>query len=100
MNPFDNRPPLVEPSPIQDVFVTELAAIMRLGPNLRLTFSVPEIDIHDGRPERVVMVKLVIPAEAVPAMLATLSEGNCSPRRVWDGSWNGGAFGEWQAVEG
>jgi len=25
---------------------------------------------------------------------------NCSPRRVWDGSWNGGAFGEWQAVEG
>jgi hypothetical protein len=26
--------------------------------------------------------------------------GNCSPRRVWDGSWNVGAFGEWQAVEG
>jgi len=26
--------------------------------------------------------------------------GNCSPRRVWHGSWNVGAFGEWQAVEG
>jgi hypothetical protein len=31
---------------------------------------------------------------------AKLKIGNCSPRRVWHGSWNVGAFGEWQAVEG
>jgi hypothetical protein len=58
--------------------------VERLGPCLRLTFAVAQADTCDGRPTRVIVAKLVIPAEAVPAMLADLAAGAAAetpPRR-------------------
>jgi hypothetical protein len=61
--------PIIEPSPILDVFADALARIETVGPCLRLVFTVTQsgaYDYDDGRPpspERVVVTKLVMPAE-------------------------------------
>jgi hypothetical protein len=60
-----------EPFPIQDTFATDLVRVERVGPCRRLVFAV--LDCGDpGAPQRVLIVKLIVPAEALPAIAAQL----------------------------
>ena len=78
--------PISEPVPILDTFVTELAVAEVLGPCVRLIFVVRQNSLYGEGAERVVVAKLVVPAEVVkhlPIDLATLisagSENNVVP---------------------
>ena len=61
-------PALVEPVPIQDVFVSGIAEIEIIGPCARFILYVDQHPIGDGDAgrERVVVAKVVMPVEAIP----------------------------------
>ena len=65
--------PLLEPVSISDTFCTELAYVERIGPCLRLVFAVEQSIVDSNSAERLVMAKVVLPAEAALMMLAQLS---------------------------
>jgi hypothetical protein len=68
--------PLLEFYSVSDVFSTELSRIDALGPCSRLIFAVQQRD-HDGRTERIVVAKIVLPTRALAAMSQALQNGNC-----------------------
>ena len=62
----ESAPPLVELSTVQDVFCTGIARIENLGGGcFRFVLFVDQQDT-DGRPERVVVERLIIHRENVP----------------------------------
>lgn len=67
--------PLVEPMPINDIFVDGIARVEMIGPNVRFVFySLQNPEGADGsRAERVVVSRIVMAVAAVPqAMRQTL----------------------------
>ena len=71
---FASKPELYEPSCTAEIFCSELAIVERIGPCLRLIFAVEQTSVDGrGRKERAVTARLIIPAEAVPAMLAEIA---------------------------
>jgi hypothetical protein len=80
--PFDRAAVVMEPGVTPDTFATELVACHRLGGNLRLTFAVQQRMFDgtpDGTPERVVVAKLVLPADAVQESLLTIARALDGP---------------------
>jgi hypothetical protein len=70
----DDHLPILEPCIVEDTFVTEMAFIERVGPMARLTFAVKS-SAFNGRvavAERHVRVRLVLPADALPAIAQAL----------------------------
>jgi hypothetical protein len=70
---------LCEPALIPDSFCTDLTRIERIGPCVRLTFTVPQgASFGSARTENHVIAKLVLPADALPriarALLADAAE--------------------------
>lgn len=63
----------VEPITLPDVFCTSLVRIERIGSARRLVFAVPENSALE-RPLRVVVTRLVVPAEALAEITAQLLE--------------------------
>lgn len=63
----------VEPITLPDVFVTSLVRIERIGSARRLVFAVPENSAPET-PLRVVVTRLVVPAEALAEITAQLLE--------------------------
>jgi hypothetical protein len=64
----DDHIPLSEPFCTQDLFATELGSVEVIGPCVRLTFVVRQNATFGGGKERLVVAKLVLPAEAVRQM--------------------------------
>ena len=78
-------PNLIESCAVSDAFCTDLARIERVGPCVRLVFSVRQGAPHDDtlQTENIVIAKLVLPADALPriASLPTLRKSpNCNWR--------------------
>src|SRR5688572_21007762 len=65
--------PLIEAVAVSDTFCTELAYVERVGPCLRLVFAVEQSIIDSNSAERIVMAKIVLPADATLLVLAQLS---------------------------
>jgi hypothetical protein len=65
----------IEPAPVVDTFATQLVAVENLGSVSRLTFASAQRPIEDMTlsPELVVVAKLVLPTEAVAAMVGVLT---------------------------
>jgi hypothetical protein len=70
-NVMDN---VIEPCPIDDVFCTELVKVTRVGPCLRLVFTTPQAE-HDNSQIRVIVARLIIPAEEAATVARTILEG-------------------------
>ena len=64
--------PPIEWVPVPDIFVEELVHLERLGSNRRLTFTVRQSLEYDSRVSKVVVAKLIVPAEALAAIAAML----------------------------
>ena len=65
--------PLIESCAIPDMFCGELARIETIGPCSRLVFAVRQQGYPEGSVERVVVARVVVPTEILPAMCAALS---------------------------
>jgi hypothetical protein len=65
---------LLEPCPVPEIFVYELAKIERMGPVSRLIFAVPQGTTFDTQQsvERFVVARLIVPTEAIPEIVAAL----------------------------
>lgn len=66
--------PLVETTAVQDTFATELSSVERLGLNFRFVLSAMGHCYPDGARERVIVAKIVMPADAVRAAIELASE--------------------------
>jgi hypothetical protein len=70
--------PVIEISPIPDIVCCELAMVERIGPLTRLTFAMPQSSAApaygDTRVERVVVAKLVVPSEALSAIIQRMGQ--------------------------
>lgn len=85
------EPELVEASHVLDIFATELSRIERIGSCVRFTLTSYQSNPNVGS-ERVVVCKLVMPMDAVPAairntittlMLPTISFWPTGPQKIW-----------------
>lgn len=57
----DEDAPLVEPTAVHDIFVSGMARVDGVGPDLfRLTFYADGVNSFDGRKERTVVARFVI----------------------------------------
>jgi hypothetical protein len=56
---------LTEPFVVMDIFATDLALVEHLGSCTRFTFVAKRNCPHTGNPEREIVARLVIPAEAL-----------------------------------
>ena len=65
---------VIEPCPVDDVFCTELVKVRRVGPCLRLVFTTPSAEFDCGEC-RVVVARLIIPAEEAATIARTILEG-------------------------
>ncbi len=65
---------LIEPFCVPDVYCTELAKAERIGPCVRLVFTVPQSSVYgdSNRTEQAVVAKLVIPATALQSIAELL----------------------------
>jgi len=63
--------PITEPMAIPDIFISEVHSFEAIGGGcVRVTCTVNQTSVHDGTPERVVCLRVVLPREAIiPAML-------------------------------
>lgn len=57
--------PIVEIRHVLDIFATELAQVEKIGSCVRFTLTTEHRD-PDGELERIVVAKVVLPADAVP----------------------------------
>lgn len=67
--------PLYEPACVSLVFVDELSVITTLGSITHLIFSAQRRSIDDGRAERVVEARLIIPTDRLQAIGRALLAG-------------------------
>ena len=70
---------LVEPFVVTDTFCTELAAVERLGPCVRLTFAAQKRCPLSGKPERQIVAQIVISAEALMSVTAKIAQARTFP---------------------
>jgi hypothetical protein len=70
----DNDVPFIEWAAVQEVTATELSAVERIGPLTRLIFTIPvRLDPGRDRQSRVVVAKLLLPTEMIPAIIAQMT---------------------------
>lgn len=63
--------PIIDAYGVPELFATEMAALENLGPCYRLTFTTQQTN-YKGEAELGVVVRIILPAEAVQAMAAHL----------------------------
>jgi hypothetical protein len=69
-----DEPPLVETNHVADVFATGIGRIERVGPSCaRLTLVCDATDGF-GRPERLVVARVIVQIAGIPETLAAVSE--------------------------
>lgn len=68
----DSRdPPMIEPMPVLDIFGCGLGSIEIVGPCARFVVYVEQdVPGADFNPQRVVVAKIVLPLDAVPAAIS------------------------------
>jgi hypothetical protein len=60
----------------QEVTITECSTVERIGPLTRLIFTIPTtIDPPPAKQRRVVVIKLLVPTELIPAIAAQIAGG-------------------------
>ena len=67
-------PSLVEPTPISDDFVQGIACIERVGSCARFVLFAEQTILEAGCPARVVVRKIIIPMDALPAAVCHAAE--------------------------
>jgi hypothetical protein len=75
----DDDLPFIDFGMVQEFTVTECSEVERIGPLTRLTFTIPAK--IDKQSRRVVVVKLLVPSEMIPAIAAQMTgPGKSLPR--------------------
>lgn len=79
----EDRNGVFESAVISDTFATEVVSVQRMGANVRIVFAAQQVvfDGTGGVRERVVVAKLILPADAIPLSLARIAEAESDPAK-------------------
>jgi hypothetical protein len=78
----DDDLPFIDFGMVQEFTVMECSGVERIGPLTRLTFTIPAR--IDNQSRRVVVAKLLVPTEMIPAIAAQIAGPGKSPPRFGD----------------
>ncbi len=76
--------PIIEPSIAPEIFIADLARVHVHGPFARLVWSAPQetFESPDARSDNVVMCKIVVPTENLPAIYEALGKAIAAGKAV------------------
>jgi hypothetical protein len=74
--------PIIDPGNVLEVFADGVAAVTQFGAVTHLLFTARRQDTHEGRTERVLQLRLIVPTEQVARIGRVVMDGRLEIHRT------------------